>query len=66
MIKVKVGQVWMDWDIRFRSNINPRKFKVLEVGPEKALVHNISSGLKTKISLRRFKESANGYKLVTE
>jgi hypothetical protein len=76
--EVKVGQVWMDWDIRFgRDPKTVRRVKVVEVDPVDfasdkgfAVVLSSHNGGQTwdprrrKILLRRFKPNSTGYKLV--
>lgn len=65
-IEVKVGQVWEDWDIRFR-NTHHRLIKVIEIIGDKAVVQSPSGlGAKNKIKLSRFKPNSTGYKLVSE
>jgi len=63
---VKVGQVWQDWDGRFR-NQTPVYKKILKVDDNFAYCEGIRNGIvisKTRISLKRFKPNSTGYKLV--
>lgn len=64
-IEVKIGQVWQDWDIRFRDT-HARRIKIVEIVGEKAICQHPSGlGSKTKIKLSRFKPNSTGYKLIS-
>lgn len=66
-VEVRVGQVWEDWDIRFRATFSTRKLKVLEIVDGKAVCQSPSGlGRKTKIRLGRFRPTATGYRLVQD
>lgn len=66
-MEVKVGQIWEDWDIRFRYGDSRRRIKVLEIVGGKAVVQGVSGrGVKRKIRLDRFRPNSTGYKLVEE
>jgi hypothetical protein len=60
--KVRKGQKWQDWDIRFRHD-TPRIVTVLRVNDTHAIVES-NCGRKSKIRLNRFKANSTGYKLV--
>jgi len=60
MIFVKVGQIWADNDSRGIK----RNFRVMDLGAGFALVMNLRTNRKTRISLQRFKPTSNGYRLV--
>lgn len=65
-IEVKVGQIWQDWDSRFRST-HSRRIKVVEIVGDRAIVQSPSGlGAKTKIKLTRFVPNSTGYKLISE
>lgn len=70
--KVKKGQLWQDWDCRFR-NAKPRLIRVIEIHTPNCFVNgcfshaicrNVDTAKKTKIKLRRFKPNSTGYKLI--
>lgn len=66
--EVKVGQVWQDWDKRFRNDPFPRKVRIMridEVG-RRAICQNVDTGKETRISLDRLKPTTTGYKLIEE
>lgn len=63
---VKVGQIWLDWDVRFRSS--PCYKKVIKVTETHAYCESYRAGQstpirKTRIRLNRFKPNSTGYKL---
>jgi hypothetical protein len=68
---VKVGQVWADNDARSKG----RTLQVVEVGPVQAVCEVLTVaryvsarqiGKTTRISLRRFRPNATGYRLISE
>ena len=61
MTTVEVGQVWLDWDSRFRDKGYERKIKVLRIEGEYAYCD--SYGKTVRIKLKRFKPNSTGYKL---
>jgi hypothetical protein len=64
---VKVGQIWQDWDKRFRSG-TPVYKKILKVKGDFAFCEGIKDGLvisKSRISLQRFRPNSTGYKLIS-
>lgn len=75
--EVKVGQVWQDWDVRFRTR-SDRRFEVLEIVERAVVVKREfrrvtyakvrwrDSGLETFIRTDRMKPVSNGYRLVTD
>jgi hypothetical protein len=67
-VEVKVGQVWEDWDSRYRNGDAPRRrIKVLEIKDGRARVQSPSGqGARTWIRLDRFRPTASGYKLVED
>ncbi len=60
---VKVGQVWQDNDPRHDYK---RRVSVLEIKGAHALVQNIHTKRKTRISLDRFRKTSTGYILVED
>lgn len=62
---VRVGQVWKDWDTRHRDENPGRLLKVMEISGPKAVCSELTSGRTTWISLKRFKPTSTGYKLVS-
>ena len=67
-VEVKIGQVWEDWDSRYRDGEAPRRrIKVLEIKDGRARVQSPSGlGARTWIRLDRFRPTASGYKLVED
>ena len=67
-VEVKVGQVWEDYDSRYRSGEHARRrVKILEIKDGRALVqHPSGTGRKTKIRVNRFRPTATGYKLIED
>lgn len=63
---VRVGQVWEDWDSRFRANQHRRLLGIIRVEGKYAYCDGLSTGKKTRIRLDRFKPNASGYRLVSE
>ena len=68
--KVKVGQIWQDWDCRYRNelfltHITPRLIKIKYITADKkyAECENIETHKITRIRIDRFKPTSNGYKL---
>ena len=66
---VRTGQVWADNDPRSA----PRTVRVLEVDDEKALVEVVTpaaaatnAGARTRISVKRFRPTTTGYRLVED
>ena len=63
---VRVGQIWKDWDKRFRDG-DPRCFEIVEiVGGKFAMCKNTETGRITRIAIIRLRPNATGYKLVSE
>ena len=63
-MKVKIGQVWQDWDARYR-NMTPRFLEITNVDEKYAYTKNSPSGKVSRIMLKRFRENSTGYKLIT-
>ena len=63
--KVKVGQIWQDWDCRFRNVYFPRLIKIKSIDKFALLAkcENIDTHKITRIRIDRFKPTSNGYKL---
>lgn len=61
---VEVGQVWEDWDSRFRDGQYRRKIGVEKIDSRYAYCYGISTGKRTRILLSRFRPTASGYRLV--
>lgn len=61
-MEVKAGQIWKDNDKR----VGERFLKILELQDDKAVVVNVETNKKTKISLARFKPTSTGYVLVED
>lgn len=64
---VKVGQIWQDWDIRFRCQ-NPVYKKIIKIENGFAYCEGIQNHRvisHSKIKLERFKPNATGYFLVS-
>ena len=61
-MEVKAGQIWKDNDKR----VGERFLKILELQDDKAVVVNVETNKKTKISLTRFKPTSTGYVLVED
>jgi hypothetical protein len=70
-VKIKKGQIWQDWDCRFR-NSKPRLIQVVAIHKHNYLgefyvtCRNIDTDKITNIKLRRFKPNSTGYKLWRE
>lgn len=64
MEKVRVGQLWQDWDVRFRKS-RPRIIKIISISGDGlyATCRNIATSKTTKIAINRFKPTSTGYKL---
>lgn len=63
---LKIGQVWQDWDIRFR-NQTPRLLKIIDFPNDlRVEVQNINTNRKTTISRDRMKPNATGYILIQD
>jgi len=65
---VRVGQIWRDYDSRFR-NQTPVLKRILKIENGYAYCEGIRNGLvisKTKIRLDRFRPNSTGYKLLKE
>jgi hypothetical protein len=60
--KVKVGQIWQDWDVRVRRATKPRLVEILSVNKERAMVKRTDNGRTSAISLSRFRPNSTGYK----
>jgi hypothetical protein len=74
MIKVKVGQIWQDWDSRFRT-WEPIYKRILKFDNEYAYCQGFKQTsfcgqpyeiltTKVKIKLSRFKDNSTGYRFV--
>ena len=61
---VKVGQVWRDWDVRYRG-ISMQLLTVMEIG-DTHVVALRDNGIRVKIRIDRFRPTATGYKLITD
>jgi len=64
--KVKVGQIWQDYDSRFRKQ-TPVLKKIISLTETHAFVHGIRNNIvisKSYIRLDRFKPNSTGYKLL--
>lgn len=64
--KVAVGQIWQDWDIRWRKSFCPNRFfeiKSISGDGLYATCKNIQTGKMTKIRVDRFKPNSTGYRL---
>ena len=59
---VEVGQIWQDWDKRFRHQ-TPTYKRVLKVDKKFAYCVGVESGRETRIRLDRFKPNSTGYRL---
>jgi len=57
--EILVGQVWKSND----SRAPDRKVEIMEVGNTHAVVKNLRNNVRTRISLKGFKDSSRGYKL---
>jgi hypothetical protein len=79
MHEVKPGQIWADYDCRFRDMKNLRLIKVLEIhrhfspigsGGYAVVISSYDGGKRferrSRIRLNRFLPTANGYKLYQE
>lgn len=62
--EVKVGQVWQDWDSRFRNGSYVRLLTVKRVEGDYAYCD--SYGRLVRIKLSRFRPNSTGYKLVEQ
>lgn len=64
---VLVGQIWQDWDTRFRQG-KPRIIRIESISGDGqyATCKNIDTGRITKIAIKRLKPSSNGYKLLKQ
>jgi len=66
MIDLKIGQIWQDWDIRYRG-FSPRLLKVIGFPNDRMVeVENIKTGKRTYIAKYRMKPSSTGYILNKE
>lgn len=64
---VKVGQIWDDNDHRITPGAYRRRFKVLEIIGDRAVVETLNgASRKTRIKLERFRPTPTGYKLVQD
>jgi len=62
---LEIGQIWQDWDIRFRNSETPRLIEIINFPNDLMVqVQNIDTGRKSVISKHRMKPNATGYKLV--
>lgn len=65
-MSIKIGQIWKDYDIRFRKQ-KPRFLKVIGFPNDLMVqVENIDTGRKTIISKCRMKPNSTGYILMEE
>lgn len=66
-MKIEKGQIWRDWDIRFRNQIPVYK-RILRVTKTHAYVEGFREDekiiSKSKIRLDRFKPNSTGYKYI--
>jgi hypothetical protein len=63
--EVKAGQVWLDWDKRFRGSGHERRIHIESVDEKYA--YCLSDGVKkVRIRLDRFRPNSTGYKLLRE
>jgi hypothetical protein len=58
--EILIGQVWKSNDTRAPD----RKVEILEVGNTHAVVKNLRNNVRTRISLKGFKDSSRGYSLL--
>jgi hypothetical protein len=63
---VKVGQVWEDWDSRFRDSQQRRLISIERIDGAYAYCSGLSTGKKTRVRVDRFRPTASGYRLVSE
>lgn len=64
--KVRVGQIWRDWDIRYRTpSIRARLIKIISISGDGlyATCENVETLTMSKIRIDRFKPTSTGYKL---
>lgn len=74
MEEVVAGQVWRDWDSRYREHPIGRTMKVLRIEGEKAVVQPLTDisgqpcplSKEKSIKLKRFRPTSTGYKLVQD
>lgn len=67
--KVRVGQVWQDWDSRWRKSFyHPRYIEIKSISGDGqyAICENMNTLKETKIRADRFKPTSTGYKLVKQ
>jgi hypothetical protein len=65
---VKVGQIYQDWDVRFR-NKEPIFKRVIKIEGDYAIVEGKKGNSvisKSKIRLNRFRPNSTGYRLIEE
>jgi hypothetical protein len=64
-MKVKIGQIWQDWDSRLRKAY-PRYLEIegIDYRDGYVICKSSPSGRITKIKINRLKESSTGYRLV--
>ena len=63
-MKLEIGQIWQDWDIRFRKQ-TPRFLKIIGFPNDLIVqVENVLTKRKTLITQHRMKPTANGYKFI--
>ena len=66
-MNIKIGQIWKDYDIRFRNKMNPRLLKVIAFPNDLMVqVENIETGRKTIISKQRKKPNSKNYIIIEE
>ena len=73
-IEVRVGQVWQDWDVRYRESGSYQRFgTVIEVDETHCRLrwdtrgtHAFSSGHTSRVKLSRMKPTSTGYRLVKD
>ena len=71
-IEVQIGQIWQDWDTRYRQDKHPRLLKVVDIWTLPITLttyitcRNLKTGRYSEINIKRMKPTSNGYKLVKE
>jgi len=64
-MKLEIGQIWQDWDIRYRERFIPRYIKIIGFLNDLYVeVENTETKRKTIITKSRMKISSTGYKFI--
>jgi len=68
-MQVSVGQIWEDYDSRYRMFDNRRRLRVLKTNARRTLVEDVNGsrqGRQTWILTRRLRPTSTGYRLISD